>query len=118
MNKKIELLAPAGDLEKLKFAIMYGADAVYLGGSKYNLRANAKNFEEEEIREGVKYAHQNNAKVYVTINIVFHDEDTSGLKDYLKSLEVMGVDAVIFSDPLVIDIINEKYGINEYKKIG
>ena len=77
-----ELLLPAGDLNRLKFAIMYGADAVYLGGSKYNLRANAKNFEEEEIRESVKYAHQNNAKVYVTINIVFHDEDTSGLKDY------------------------------------
>ncbi len=107
MNKKIELLAPAGDLEKLKFAIMYGADAVYLGGSKYNLRANAKNFKEKEIREGVKYAHENNAKVYVTINIVFHDEDISGLKDYLKILEAMGVDAVIFSDPLVIDIINE-----------
>lgn len=107
MNKKIELLAPAGDLEKLKYAIMYGANAVYLGGSKYNLRANAKNFTIEEIKEGVLYAHKNNAKVYVTVNIVFHDEDISGLKDYLKELEKICVDAVIFSDPLVIDIINE-----------
>ena len=63
MNKKIELLAPAGDLEKLKYAIMYGANAVYLGGSKYNLRANAKNYTIEEIKEGVLYAHKNNAKV-------------------------------------------------------
>ncbi len=104
MNKKVELLAPAGDLDRLKFAIMYGADAVYIGGNKYSLRANAKNFNLEEIKEGVKYAHENNAKVYVAVNIVFHDEDTSGLGEYLKSLYEIGTDAVIFSDPLVIDV--------------
>lgn len=107
MSKKIELLAPAGNLEKLKFAIMYGADAVYLGGNKYSLRANAKNFTFEEMEEGVKYAHDNNAKVYVAVNIVFHDEDVVGLEDYLKKLEEIGVDAIIFSDPLVIDVVKK-----------
>lgn len=107
MNKKIELLAPAGNLEKLKYAIMYGADAVYIGGSKYNLRANAENFTIDEIKEGVIYAHENNCKVYVTVNIVFHDSDISGLKEYLKQLESINVDAVIFSDPLVIDVIKQ-----------
>lgn len=107
MNKKVELLAPAGDLEKLKYAIMYGADAVYLGGSKYNLRANAKNFSIDEIKEGVIFAHKNNCKVYVTINIVFHNSDINGLKEYLKQLESINVDAVIFSDPLVIDVIKD-----------
>ena len=101
---KFELLAPAGSLEKLKFSIDYGADAVYIGGYKYNLRANAKNFSLSEIKEGVIYAHSNNAKVYVTVNIVFHNEDIEGLKEYLIELESIGVDAIIFSDPLVIDI--------------
>ena len=101
---KFELLAPAGSLEKLKFSIDYGANAVYIGGYKYNLRANAKNFSLEEIREGVIYAHSKNAKVYVTVNIVFHNEDIEGLKEYLIELESIGVDAIIFSDPLVIDI--------------
>ena len=83
MNK-IELLAPAGDLEKLKWAIMYGADAVYLGGKKFSLRANAINFTIDEIKEGVKFAHEHNAKVYVTVNILFHEEDMTGLLEYLK----------------------------------
>lgn len=107
MNRKVELLAPAGDLERLKFAIDYGCDAVYLGGSKYSLRANAKNFTIEEIKKGVEYAHDNNAKVYVAVNIVFHDEDVLGLEDYLKTLDEIGVDAIIFSDPLIIDIFNK-----------
>ena len=104
MIKKPELLAPAGSLEKLKWAIDYGADAVYLGGTNYSLRANAKNFTLEEMEKGVKYAHSNNAKVYVTVNIVFHDEDVINLGSYLTSLQNIGVDAIIFSDPLVIDV--------------
>lgn len=104
MNKKVELLAPAGSLERLKWAIYYGADAVYIGGRDYSLRANAKNFTLDEIKEGVIYAHKHNAKVYVTVNIVFHNEDINGLEDYLKSLQEIGVDAIILSDPLVIDI--------------
>lgn len=104
MSKKIELLAPAGNLERLKYAIMYGADAVYVGGSKFSLRANAKNFTLDEIKEGVIYAHERDAKVYVAVNIVFHNEDINGLDEYLSSLEKIGVDAIIFSDPLVIDV--------------
>lgn len=108
MIKKPEILAPAGDLEKLKWAVLYGADAVYLGGVNYSLRANAKNFTIEEIKEGVMFAHGKNAKVYVTINIVFHDIDVVGLGNYLKKLYEIGVDAIIFSDPLVIDV-RKKY---------
>ena len=107
MNKKIELLAPAGSLEKLKWAIMYGADAVYIGGVNYSLRANAKNFSIDETKEAVLFAHNHNAKVYVTVNIVFHNEDINGLENYLKTLDEIGVDAIIFSDPLVIDIVKE-----------
>lgn len=107
MNKKVELLAPAGSLEKLKWAVVYGADAVYIGGVNYSLRANATNFTLDEIASGVKFAHDNNAKVYVTVNIVFHDEDVKNLEDYLKKLSDLKVDAVIFSDPLVIDIVNK-----------
>ena len=108
MIKKPEILAPAGDLEKLKWAVLYGADAVYLGGVNYSLRANAKNFTIEEIKEGVMFAHDKNAKVYVTINIVFHDIDVVCLGNYLKKLYEIGVDAIIFSDPLVIDV-RKKY---------
>ena len=105
--KKIELLAPAGDLEKLKWAINYGADAVYIGGKSFSLRANATNFTLEEIKEGVKYAHENNAKVYVTVNIVFHEEDFDGLVDYLKELEKIKVDAIIASDIFILDLLKE-----------
>lgn len=106
-NRKIELLAPAGNLEKLKWAINYGADAVYIGGVNYSLRANAKNFTLKEIKEGVNYAHLKNAKVYVTVNIVFHNNDVIGLEEYLKDLDEIGVDAVIFSDPVVIDLVKK-----------
>ena len=74
MNR-VELLAPAGDLERLKWACLYGADAIYLGGENYSLRSNAKNFTLDEIKEGVEYAHKRNVKVYVTVNIVFHEND-------------------------------------------
>lgn len=106
MNK-IELLAPAGDLERLKWACLYGADAVYLGGNNYSLRSNAKNFSLDDIKEGVKYAHERNVKVYVTVNIVFHENDTTGLIDYLKKLEEFGVDAIIASDMFIIDLLKE-----------
>lgn len=107
MHKKVELLAPAGNLEKLKFAFLYGADACYIGGRNYSLRANAKNFSIEEIQEAVKYAHNLNKKVYVTVNIVFHNEDIKGIKEYLIALSEAKVDAIIVSDPLIIDIIND-----------
>ena len=112
MHKKVELLAPAGNLEKLKFAFLYGADACYIGGRNYSLRANAKNFSIEEIQEAVKYAHNLNKKVYVTVNIVFHNEDIKGIKEYLIALSEAKVDAIIVSDPLIIDIINLIYMID------
>ena len=104
---KIELLAPAGDLERLKVAFDYGADAVYIGGYKYSLRANAKNFNIEEIKEAVAYAHNLNKLVYVAVNIIFHDSDVDGLEEYLKDLDSIGVDAVITSDILVVNMIND-----------
>jgi len=101
MNKP-ELLAPAGNLEKLKTAINFGADAVYLGGSKLNLRAFADNFSDEDLLEGLKYAHDRGKKVYVTVNVFPHNDDLVGLEEYLKELYSMGVDALIVSDPGVI----------------
>lgn len=101
---KPELLAPAGDLERLKIALLYGADAVYIGGSLFGLRANAINFSLEEIEEGVKFAHNLNKKVYVTVNIVLHNKEIKFLVDYLKQLDKIGVDAIIVSDPTVIEI--------------
>ncbi|MDF2592738.1 MAG: peptidase [Clostridia bacterium] len=97
--RKIELLAPAGNMEKLKMAIIYGADAVYIGGEKFGLRASAGNFDIEEIKEAVKFVHDNNKRLYVTVNIIPHNEDFIGLPEYLKELEDANVDAIIFSDP-------------------
>ena len=105
--KKIELLAPAGRIENLKIALLYGADAVYFGGRNYSLRANAKNLGIDEIKEACDYAHKYSKKVYVTVNIVFHNEDVDGLVEYLRELEKCGVDAIIVSDPLVINIVHK-----------
>ena len=105
--EKVELLAPAGSLERVKIALLYGADAVYFGGRNYSLRANAKNLDISEIKEACEYAHKLGKKVYVTVNIVFHTEDTCGVVDYLRDLEKCGVDAIIVSDPLIVDIIND-----------
>lgn len=105
--ERIELLAPAGNLERLKIALLYGADAVYFGGRNYSLRANAKNLDINEIKEACDYAHNLGKKVYVTVNIVFHNEDTLGVVDYLRDLERCGVDAIIVSDPLIIDIVHD-----------
>ena len=106
MNK-VELLAPAGDLERLKWACLYGADAVYLGGEKFSLRANATNFSIKELEEGVKFAHSKNVRVYVTVNIVFHEKDTKDLVSYLKDLEKIKVDAIIASDMFILDLLKE-----------
>lgn len=100
----IELLSPAGDEEKMRVAFNYGADAVYFGGQNYSLRANAKNFNKEEIKNAVILAHNLNKKVYVTVNIIFHDEDFEGLEEYLKYLDGAGVDAIIVSDISVMNL--------------
>lgn len=106
--KKIELMAPAGDIEKLKIALLYGADIVYIGGKKYSLRANASNFTIEDIKSSCIFAHKLGKKVYVTVNILFHDEDLEGVKTYLKELEDSCVDAVIICDAFLIPIIKKE----------
>ena len=103
--KKIELLSPAGDLSRLKIALLYGADAVYLGGQSYSLRANATNFSIDEIKEGCDFAHKLGKKVYQTVNIVFHNEDIDGIYEYLENSVNAGVDAFIVSDPFIINYI-------------
>lgn len=103
--RKIELLAPAGSMEKLKWAINYGADAVYIGGVDFSLRANASNFSLDEIEEATNYAHSKFAKLYVTINIIFHNKDYDGLVDYLKKLEEYKVDAIIVADLGVLNVV-------------
>lgn len=101
--KKPELLAPAGNLEKLKIAVMYGADAVFIGGQEYGLRSNADNFSIEEIAEGVQFANKYGAKIYVTTNIFAHNENMDGLDEYLVALEGAGVTGIIVADPLIIE---------------
>lgn len=105
---KPELLAPAGDLERLKIALLYGADAVYIGGKIFGLRANAINFTIDEIKKGVEFAHNLNKKVYVTVNIVLHNKEAKFLLDYLKQLESIGVDAIIASDLAVVNMAISK----------
>lgn len=105
--KRVELLAPAGSLDKLKMALLYGADAVYAGGEEYGLRASADNFSMEELREGIEFAHAMGKKIYITMNIIPHNEDLVGMPEYVKTLEEMGVDAVILSDPGVYSIVRE-----------
>lgn len=98
-----ELLAPAGNLEKLKFAVHYGADAVYIGGQKYGLRSNADNFSFEEMKEAVEFANRYGAKVFVATNIYAHNEDIEGLESYLRKLEEVGIAAIIAADPVIIE---------------
>jgi len=109
MKKKIELLSPAGDLGRLKIALLYGADAVYIGGQNYSLRANATNFSIEEIKEACSFAHNLDKKVYQTVNIVFHNEDVDGVYDYLKDVVSAGIDAFIVSDPFIISYIKKNF---------
>lgn len=102
-----ELLAPAGDLERLKMALLYGADAVYVGGRDYSLRANAKNFSLEELSDACNFAHALNKRVYVTVNIIFHDKNLNNLKEYLNKLKEINVDAVIVSDIVAVSLAKE-----------
>lgn len=106
---RIELLSPAGDLERLKVTLLYGADAVYIGGEKYSLRANAVNFTLDQIKEGCEFAHKLGKKVYLTLNIVFHNEDMEGVEEYIKQVVDCGIDAFIVSDPFIISHIKKNY---------
>jgi U32 family peptidase len=101
--KKPELLAPAGNLEKLKIAVHYGADAVFIGGQEYGLRSNADNFTFEEMKEGVEFANKYGARIYVTTNIFAHNENMDGLEEYLEGLQEAGVAGIIVADPLIIE---------------
>ena len=107
--RKIELLSPAGDFERLKIALLYGADAVYFGGREYSLRANANNFSIEDIKKACMFAHSLNKKVYLTLNIVFHNEDIEGVYDFIKEVVDAGIDAFIVSDPFIINYIKKNY---------
>ncbi|MDX1521103.1 MAG: peptidase U32 family protein [Anaerolineae bacterium] len=109
---KPELLAPAKNLERLKVAVTYGADAVYVGGQKYGLRARADNFSELELTDAVSFAHAHGAKVYVTLNAFLHDDDFEGLPDYCQFLEKIGVDAVIVSDLGVLLVVRQSCAID------
>jgi putative protease len=108
MQKKVELLAPAGDLEKLKFAISYGADAVYIGGQTFGLRASAKNFSFEDMQAGAAYAHERGKKIYLTLNIIPHNEDLALLDAYLDEIGKIPFDALILSDPGTLMMVREK----------
>lgn len=104
---KPEILAPAGDLEKLKWALKFGADTVYIGGKDYSLRANANNFSDEELKEAVSFAHERNKKIYVTVNMIFHNNDFLKIKEYLLFLEKINADGIIVSDFGIISLIKE-----------
>ena len=103
--KRPELLAPSGNLEKLKIAVIYGADAVYLGGENFGLRAGAKNFTLEQLAEGIKFAHDRGKRVYLTLNIIPHNEDLVGLPEYVAKIKALDLDALIISDPGVLKIV-------------
>lgn len=107
MRNKPELLVPASSLEVLKTAVIFGADAVYIGGEAYGLRAKAKNFSKEDMIEGVKFAHNHNVKVYVTANILAHNRDLAGVREYFEELKEVKPDALIIADPAVFTIARE-----------
>ena len=107
MARHPELLIPASSLEVLKTAVIFGADAVYIGGEAFGLRAKAKNFSMEDMREGIRFAHAHDVKVYVTANILAHNEDLPGVREYFKELKDIGPDALIIADPAVFDIAGE-----------
>lgn len=104
---KVELLAPAGNLEKLKIAVIYGADAVYCGGFNYGLRAAADNFSLDDLKEGTEFCHKYNVNIYITVNMIPHNQDLKDLPQYLLHLQDIGVDGLIISDPGVLKIIRE-----------
>ena len=106
-QRRPELLIPASCLEVLKVAVIYGADAVYIGGEAFGLRAKAKNFSLEEMKEGVAFAHSRGVKVYVTANILAHNRDLEGVRRYFEELRDVGMDALIISDPGVFMLAKE-----------
>ena len=110
-KQKPEILAPAGDYEKLQVAVAYGADAVYIGGKQFSLRANTKNFDSSELERAINYAHAHNVKVYVAANIFAHNADIEGLHDYLQNIKDIGADAVIVADLGVFDIARKINGL-------
>ena len=105
--KKPELLAPAGNLEKLKVAIRYGADAVFVGGKEFSLRSSASNFTLEDIKEAVSFADKHNAAIHVTCNIILHQDNLEGIKEYLAALDDAGVKAIIVADPYIMKIAKD-----------
>ena len=105
--RDVELLIPASNLEVLEVAVLYGADAVYIGGEMYGLRAKAKNFSMEDVKEGIEFAHKHGVKVYITANIVAHNEDLEGIRKYFEELKEIKPDALIISDPGVFMIAKE-----------
>ena len=107
MREKPELLIPASSLEVLKIAVIFGADAVYIGGEAFGLRAKARNFSMEEMREGIAFAHEHGTKVYVTANILAHNEDLSKVREYFQELKEIKPDALIISDPGIYMIAKE-----------
>lgn len=106
-KRRPELLIPASSLEVLKTAVIFGADAVYIGGEAYGLRAKAKNFSMEDMREGIAFAHARGAKVYVTVNILAHNDDLPGVEKYLKELKELRPDALIIADPAIFQMAGE-----------
>lgn len=107
MYPRPEVLAPGGDLAKLKTAVLYGADAIYCAGPSFGLRAGSSNLSHDELREAVDFAHAQSVKIYVTVNIYPRDDDMAGLPDYLRYLEEIGVDAVIVADPGIFQLIGQ-----------
>ena len=112
MKDKVELLAPAGDMEKLKAAIKFGANAVYMAGNNFGLRKNSKNFDKDELKKAVDYAHEHGVRCHITMNIVPHDNDLDGIIEYIKYLDEIGVDALIISDPGIFNIAKENSNID------
>ena len=107
MARHPELLIPASSLEVLKTAVIFGADAVYIGGEAFGLRAKAKNFTKDEMREGIAFAHEHDVKVYVTANILAHNNDLAGVREYFKELKEMKPDGLIIADPAIFEIAGE-----------
>ena len=106
--RKLELLVPASSLEVLKVAVVFGADAVYIGGEAYGLRAKARNFSMEDMAEGIRFAHEHGVRVYVTANILAHNDDLEGVRAYFEELKKIGPDALIIADPAVFMIAKEE----------
>ena len=106
-RKRPELLIPASSLEVLKTAVVFGADAVYIGGEAFGLRAKAKNFSMEDMREGIAFARAHGAKVHVTVNILAHNDDLPGVEEYLKELKELKPDALIIADPAIFELAKE-----------